>query len=143
MVNPNHPKRKSNRKRRRKERLSGNVVPPTEFWISEEGEHIRVHNNNSDCSYVDASLSPVVRDIPISNVLAEANNVLEGNTSDMMMANHLPQQHSTPNGAVPPNTGTQTPPLDDRLIEAIASRVEQKMMVQFNALSDHLTNTES
>ncbi len=122
MVNPNHPKGKRSRKRRRKERQSGDIIPPTEFWTN-DGEH-----DKSNSSYADVSLSPVLRDRPISDVLSEANRVLEGNTEDPFPAT------STPSMSNPP-------PLDDRLVEAIATRVEQKMMGQFETLSQQLQTT--
>ncbi len=126
MVNLNHPRTKKNRKRRRKDRLSGDVVPPTEFWIGENGEH-----TNSDSSYADVSLSPVIRDhTPLSEVIGEANRVLDEGIN--METQH--QVASTPSGLNPI-------PLDDRSVEAIATKVQEKMMVQFTALSTELTNT--
>ncbi len=126
MVNLNHPRTKKNRKRRRKDRLSGEVVPPTEFWIDGNGEH-----NTSDSSYADVTLSPVLRDhIPLSGVIAEANRVLN---EEVTMETQHPIA-STPSGVNPL-------PLDDRSVEAIATRVQEKMMVQFTALTTELTNT--
>ncbi len=125
MPNQNHPRTRKTRKRRRKHRQSGDIIPPTEFWTNEEGEVV----DNTDSSYADVTLSPVQRDKPISSVIAEANRVLEGSeNTDQSPPTSTPKM-------------TNPPPLDDRLVEAIASRVEQKMMGQFNALSEQLTNT--
>ena len=124
MPNQNHPRTRKTRKRRRKHRQSGDIIPPTEFWTNEVGEVV----DNSDSSYADVTLSPVQRDNPISSVIAEANRVLEGGNIDQSASTSTPKM-------------TNPPPLDDRLIEAIASRVEQKMMGQFNTLSEQLNNT--
>ncbi len=122
MPNQNHPRTRKSRKWRRKHRSSGDIVSPTEFWTNEDGQVVE----NSDSSYVDASLSPV--HVPISEAIAEANRVLGGDSQDTF------PPASTPKMGDPPQP-------DDRLVEAIATRVEQKMMGQFNALSQQLNNT--
>ena len=127
MVNPNHPRVKKSRKRRRKERKSGEIIPPTEFWTNEDGQNV----SYGDSSYTDASLSPV----SVSGVIAEAHQVLEGSIpSTMAMQIGGTPQVASASGTVSSTPNNQLPPLDTRLVEAIANRVEQKMMVQFNDL---------
>ncbi len=131
MVNPNHPKNKRARKRRRRDsRKSGDSEPPTEFWI--EGQQFTQSGNAqdsaSDTSYADVSLSPV----PVAKVIAEANRIIEETVEE------IEQVEVTVSDVMAENNQA---PLDERLIEAIATRVEQKMTVKINTAVDEIKTT--